>query len=458
MKFNNLFFLTLITGSLALFFACGDDNSRPLKDEFSKAPSGIYYYFHSRTNDSIFKPETGDYVKALIDWGLRDSMIVNSKMSGGPAEFQIQPTTNPRSVFSAIKMMSVGDSATFIITAGDYFFPAKTPDFLNGKDELYFDIRLLEKQSQAAYLKQKKRELEDMKSQEKVKLEQYIEENNIETKPLGSGLYFIPLQEGKGDLVEKGKMLKINYEYSLIDGKKLYSTWDMKKPMEFRYGSKFDTRGMNQALSMMKEGGRAKLIVPSHIGYGERGRAQFIPPYSTLVYEVEVLEVISEEEYRKDNVSQARDKQKTRIAAMQKRREKEPELIDEYLKSNKLDVKPNSNGLYFLEREKGAGISPEMGDSVTVHYKQFLLDGKKLVDSRESNIPFKFVAGRGQVLLGWEIAIRNMKEGGKARILLPSNLAYHDRGAGKFIEPYTPLIYEIELIDVTPRTFKNSRN
>ncbi len=59
---------------------------------------------------------------------------------------------------------------------------------------------------------------------------------------------------------------------------------------------------------MMREGDKAKLIVPSKIGYGERGRAQFIPPYSTLLYEVEVIEVTTEEEFKNDKVAQSRAK------------------------------------------------------------------------------------------------------------------------------------------------------
>ncbi len=91
-----------------------------------------------------------------------------------------------------------------------------------------------------------------------------------------------------------------------------------------------------------------------------------------------------------------------------------------------------------------------------VHYRQYLMDGTKLLDTYESQTPFSFVVGRGEVILGWEIAIRNMNEGGKSRILLPSRLAYQEKGAGKFIQPYTPLVYEIELVKVKPRAFQNN--
>jgi len=458
LKLNEIIMsIRIILGLFSLYFvislfSCRPITSeRPLESEFEKDATGVLYYFHNKGDDSLKTPAAGDYVKALIDWGKRDSIVVTSKMAGGPVEFQIKPMGNNANIFSAMKIMRKGDSATFILSAKDYFFPNQIPDFLKENDRLYFDIRLLDILSQTDYMRAKHSELMKLRDEEQVLLKRYLHEQKIENQPLNSGLYFLPIQEGKGDKVLKGMMLTINYEYSLLNGKKLYSTWDTKKPLEFRFGSRFDTPGMNEALSMMREGGRAKLIVPSKIGYGEQGRAQFIPPYSTLIYDVEVIEVVTEEEFKNDKGLQAREKQQQYIKQIQQRQSNEPGNIKTYISHNYPGTKPNSNGIYFLELHQNEGTPPVSGDSVMVHYRQYLLDGTKLIDTYQSNTPFKFVAGRGEVILGWDIAIKNMTEGSKAKILLPSNLAYHDRGAGKFIHPYTPLIYDIEVLKVIPR-------
>lgn len=92
------------------------------------------------------------------------------------------------------------------------------------------------------------------------------------------------------------------------------------------------------------------------------------------------------------------------------------------------------------------------GDTVTIHYKGAFTDGKIFDDSYQKNSPITFQVGAGQIIKGVELGIVGMKIGGKRQIQIPADLAYGATGQGNVIPPNTPLIFEIELIDLKSQT------
>jgi peptidylprolyl isomerase len=83
-----------------------------------------------------------------------------------------------------------------------------------------------------------------------------------------------------------------------------------------------------------------------------------------------------------------------------------------------------------------------------VHYTGRLLDGTKFDSSLDRNEPIEFKLGQGMVIKGWDEGIALLKVGGKALLIIPSNLAYGSRGAGGVIPPFSPLTFEVELVSV----------
>ena len=123
-------------------------------------------------------------------------------------------------------------------------------------------------------------------------LTSYIKTNKISVKPTASGLYFIKTTSGKGKQAVKGSTVQVHYKGMLIDGKEFDNSYQRGEPIELEVGKGMVIPGWDEALQMMKVGDKAKLIIPSKIGYGERGAGGgVIPPYATLIFEVEMVSV-----------------------------------------------------------------------------------------------------------------------------------------------------------------------
>lgn len=107
-----------------------------------------------------------------------------------------------------------------------------------------------------------------------------------------------------------------------------------------------------------------------------------------------------------------------------------------------------SSGLFYKIINKGSGKKAEKGKTVSVHYKGMLTDGTVFDSSYKRKEPIEFSLGRGQVIEGWDEGIGLLQVGDKARFVIPSHLAYGDRGAGGVIPPKATLIFDVELMDV----------
>jgi peptidylprolyl isomerase len=109
-----------------------------------------------------------------------------------------------------------------------------------------------------------------------------------------------------------------------------------------------------------------------------------------------------------------------------------------------------ASGLGYVDLVEGTGARPRPGDAVSVHYTGWLKSGQKFDSSHDRGQPLVFPMGRGRVIKGWDEGVASMRVGGKRKLVIPAHLAYGDRGAGGVIPPGATLVFEVELIDVTP--------
>lgn len=107
------------------------------------------------------------------------------------------------------------------------------------------------------------------------------------------------------------------------------------------------------------------------------------------------------------------------------------------------------SGLRYQFIQRGEGRTAEKGKTVSVHYKGQLVDGTVFDSSYKRNSPIDFALGVGQVIPGWDEGIQLLSVGDKARFVIPSDLAYGERGAGGVIPPNATLIFDVELVAIS---------
>lgn len=111
-------------------------------------------------------------------------------------------------------------------------------------------------------------------------------------KMTDSGLKYEDLVEGEGEVAVSGQKVVVHYTGWLTDGTKFDSSVDRSNPFSFPLGAGRVIRGWDEGVQGMKVGGKRKLTIPPQLGYGAAGAGGVIPPNATLVFDVELLEIL----------------------------------------------------------------------------------------------------------------------------------------------------------------------
>lgn len=121
--------------------------------------------------------------------------------------------------------------------------------------------------------------------------EKFLQENKLRegVQETASGLQYEVLVQGKGPKPTAESTVKVHYEGTLIDGTVFDSSYQRGEPIEFPLNGVI--KGWTEGLQLMPVGSKYKLYIPSELGYGERGAGQSIPPFATLIFTVELLEI-----------------------------------------------------------------------------------------------------------------------------------------------------------------------
>jgi FKBP-type peptidyl-prolyl cis-trans isomerase len=412
---------------------------------YKESETGVYYKFHEESSDTNH-PKLTDYVSINMKYGLLDTVLFDSKGFDTELQFPLIESMFKGDLFEALKLMSPGDSMSFVIVADSFYLKtinmSEIPDFVTAGELIYYDIRLAEIQT----VKERQKDLKKIHGQkhkeEISNLLAYIRENKIETAPTASGFYYIESKKGKGPKADTGDICSVYLTVTELNGTQLFTNFN-GEPLGIEFGKEFDTEGFMLGLAMMRKGGKAKFIVPSSIGVGIYG-TQGVDGFTTLIYEVELKDITPYAVIAKRN----KEEEKRRNTEREKLTKEEYNLLSNYIKNNSIQVKPHSSGMYYIESVKGRGDKAKLGNTVEVHYKLYNIKGEVLDSSLDRGQTFTFQLGAGEVIEGWELGIQMMNKGAKSTFIIPSNLAYGKQGYDSLIPPNTTLVFDIELISI----------
>ena len=113
-----------------------------------------------------------------------------------------------------------------------------------------------------------------------------MDEQIVET---ATGLGYVEIVEGTGTRPKAGDSVSVHYTGWLKSGQKFDSSHERGQPLEFSVGRGQVIKGWDEGVGTMRVGGKRKLIIPAHLGYGDRGAGGVIPPGATLIFEVELV-------------------------------------------------------------------------------------------------------------------------------------------------------------------------
>lgn len=291
---------------------------------------------------------------------------------------------------------------------------------------------------------------------------------NTEKKGAGGLLYTIHKSEGK-DKIKEGDIVKLNFIQKNEKDSILGSTYDSEQAQVFPVGAKQYAGDMQDVLTLFGEGDSAtfKINLDTMAFHTKQPKPEQFKDDKYIVFTVKVEKVFKKGPNEVDSVFQKRASdffQADYKAEMEKNKNAEGGKIKAYVADNNLKVQTSASGLQYVIEKPGSGAKPVVGDTVSVNYTgKFTKKDKdkkyKVFDTSDEKVakdakvhqpgrpygPTKMVIGG--TVPGFTEALQLVGKGGKVIAVIPSKLGYGDQGGGP-IAPYTPLVFEIEILDI----------
>lgn len=284
----------LVVAGAAMMFACKGENKN---GESQKADAD----FQSLTEELSYKVEqanpdgqqvaAGDVLVGEMTIKFEDSVLYDTK---GEARRIAQADASWNLIGEALTNMHVGEIATFALDAdylAQYFTPEQMPShYQPGKGQkLYYTINLEDIVTKSEIEQEQenwKENMRQMEQEEPADIQAYVRKNNIKVRPV-NGIYVIEKTKGNGAKVELGKRVMVKYSCCLLDG----TTCISNAECTFVFGKEQRIiQGWEKALKGKTAGSKLRLVIPSKEAYGPKGDAH-IPPYSPLVFDIEIVSV-----------------------------------------------------------------------------------------------------------------------------------------------------------------------
>jgi len=298
---KNLMFLALATLGLA---SCNGG--------FKKAPGGLLY--NIVVDKSGPKIKEGDFISVdVVAKTDGDSILFSSYEQGAPT-YQVMRKGQPGDVMNAFPNLAEGDSAIIKTNIDSLFKKGTRRPPIKGKYIIY-QIKVEKviakgtKPNDTTWNSQIKKYMDGqaamMKKGEAAKFKKYIDDNKLTGTTTPSGLYYAITTPGAGDKPAAGDTAEVFYTAKFTNGKVFetnvkataqknnnYNPALPYKPIRVPVGVKKVISGWDEGLMLLNKGSKATFVIPSKLAYGEQGYPPVIPPFTPLVFEVEMVNII----------------------------------------------------------------------------------------------------------------------------------------------------------------------
>ena len=262
--------------------------------KYSKSKTtGLSYVMHKSNKGPKLKLD--DVVTLNLKYSTsKDSLVFDSWKMGKPIQLKIAKSSFKGDLMDGLTLLTVGDSASFLINADSLFtktFGAPRPAFIDSSSFLSFTVKVISTTTDAALKAEELKAEKENAMKENEVIAKYIADKQMTPSKSSSGLMYVISEPGTGEQAQAGKTVKVHYTGRLLDGTKFDSSLDRNEPIEFKLGQGMVIKGWDEGIALLKVGGKALLIIPSNLAYGSRGAGGVIPPFSPLTFEVELVSV-----------------------------------------------------------------------------------------------------------------------------------------------------------------------
>jgi len=256
----------------------------------------------------------------------------------------------------------------------------------------------------------------------------------------------------KADTTKIGQVISMQQVVKNDKDSVLFSTYTGKRPAMALLQPSTYKGSLEQALLYLQPGDSAVFRISADTLFA-KSYQQPMPPFlkkgSKLVFHVVVEKMMSKEQAMAEQQKMQEEMQKEMMAHAEEQGKTDDAIIQKYIQEQKLNAQKTPSGVYYAITQKGNGPTPKAGQTVSVQYRGTTLDGKEFDSSyKHGGTPFEFQIGQGMVIPGWDEGIMLLNKGSKATLVIPSPMAYGERGAGADIPANAVLRFDVELVDI----------
>lgn len=284
-------------------------------------------------------------------------------------------------------------------------------------------------------------------------------------KTTTDGIEYTYINEGK-ETPKNGEYVLYNLIVQTESDSTFISTYEQMAPQYFVYNDSLETEmGIQEILLGLKKGDSIVFQAPAVKIFGELNTPPFIAENGEVKVQIGVIDVLDEKGVEAYFTSLQEAQMKRQAELSVKQLEEDVKIIEEYVAANNLNASRTESGLFYVIEEEGSGDQIATGQTASVHYAGYLIDGtvfdtsvkekaqeagvySEQRDQMDGYAPLDVEVGMGRVIPGWDEGLAMLKKGSKAKFIIPSTMAYGERGSGAVIKPNSVLVFDVEVTDV----------